>query len=81
MHLCSLLVTEIVTVLEQLGNLIQTAGSGGEEAEEGLAGCQDTADVLGVELHTDIPGVVLKLEDFHTLASLVFSDECETGLF
>lgn len=76
-----LLMTQVVTVLEDLRDGLQTASSGSEETKEGLARRQHTRQVLGVELHADIPLVVLELDDLHALAGLVLPDEREpTGL-
>lgn len=69
-----------LTLHNCLGDLIQAARSGGKETEESPAGAQDPTEVLGVELDTDEPGVVLDLDNLHTLALGVLSDERETGL-
>ena len=60
-----------------LCDLAQNAGRGGNEAKVRLAGNKDSAQVLGVELHTDKPGVVFQLDDLHTNTSLVLADEGE----
>ena len=68
-------------VLEDLlGNLLEAAGSGGNEAEEGAGGIEDTAGVLGMVLDTDVVRVVLDLNNLHTLVGVVLADEDETGL-
>ena len=63
-----------------LRHFAQNASRGGDEAEVRLAGNQHPAEVLGVELHTDEPRVVFKLDDLHAHAGLVLADEGETLL-
>lgn len=72
--------TEIVTVLISLGDLFEASGSSGEEAQEGLAGRKDSAQVLRVELYSDVPLMILQFNDFHTLAGLVLSNEGQSTL-
>lgn len=68
-------------VLEDLlGDLVEAADGGGNEAEEGARGVEDTAGVLGVVLNTDVVGVVLDLDNLHTLARVVLADEDEARL-
>lgn len=70
---------EVVGSLERLGDLFETSRSCREESEETLAGCDNAAQVLRMELNTNIPSVVLQFDDFHSLAGLVLSNERETG--
>lgn len=69
-----------LTLHNCLGDLIKASRSGGKETEESPAGAQDPTEVLGMELHTHKPGVVLDLDDLHTLTLDVLSNEGETGL-
>lgn len=68
------------TLVDRLGHLIQAAGSGRKEPQEGPAGRQDSAEIFGVELHTHEPGVVANLNNLHTLTLGVLANERQTGL-
>lgn len=63
-----------------LGHLVENASRGGDEAKVWLAGNEHSAQVLGVELNTDVPRVVLKLDDLHTDTGLVLADESKSLL-
>lgn len=68
-------------ILEDLvGDLVEAANGGGNEAEEGAGGVEDTAGVLGVVLDTDVVRVVLDLDNLHALAGVVLADEDEARL-
>ena len=69
-----------LALVERLGRLVQAAGGGGKEPEEGPGRAQHPAEVFGMELHTHKPGVVLDLDDLHPLALDVLTDEGKTGL-
>lgn len=68
-------------ILEDLlGDLVEATNSGGNEAEEGAGGVEDTAGILGVVLNTDVVRVVLDLNNLHALVGVVLADEDEAGL-
>lgn len=70
-----------MAVFEHLGDLLQAACSGGEEAEESLAGRKDTAEVFGMKLYADEPLVVFQFDDLHALAGFVLANKCHTSRF
>lgn len=73
-------VAQVVAILEHLGDLLKAVGRGSEKSQKGLAGRKDSAEILGVELHTDEPLVVLEFNNLHTLARVVLADKGQTSL-
>lgn len=61
-------------------HLVQTPGARGQEAQVRFAGPKDAAEILGVELHADKPGMVGQFENLHAVAVGVFADKGEAVL-
>lgn len=66
---------KVMAVLEHRRDTLETTCRCCKESQECFAGSKDAAQVLGVKLHTDVPLVVLQLDNLHTLACFVSSNE------